>query len=150
MRSLGFAVLILAFATLSLSSCFLQPCATSFAGTGQTSKTITLQPIADAHVDNSNRTFNFGKNNMLRVENWHLLGTKINAYIMFDLSSIPADATVNHAELQVFCWLTWSETSSISVHQVLDDSWREDEITWNNAPSYFLGATDVVVVSYDD
>ena len=87
---------------------------------------------------------------MLRVENWHLLGTKINAYIMFDLSSIPADATVNHAELQVFCWLTWSETSSISVHQVLDDSWREDEITWNNAPSYFLGATDVVVVSYDD
>ncbi|MDH5795509.1 MAG: DNRLRE domain-containing protein, partial [Candidatus Bathyarchaeota archaeon] len=150
MRSLGFAVLILAFATLSLSSSFLQPCATSFAGTGQTSKTITLQAIADAYVDDSNSTFNFGELNTLRVESWNLPSAKRNAYIMFDLSSIPADATVNHAELQVFCWYTWSETSSISVHQVLDDSWREDEITWGNAPPYFFGATDIVVVSYDD
>jgi len=150
MRRLGPAVLILAFAIVLLSSSFLQPCATSFVGIGQTSKSITLQAIADAHVDSSNTTFNFGKNDMLRVENWHLLGTKRNAYIMFDLSSIPADATVNHAELQAFCWVTWSETSSISVHQVADDSWKEDEITWNNAPSYFPGATDIVVVSSAD
>lgn len=100
------------------------------------SDVVTLYPIADSFVNESSPNTNYG--------NCSWLGIKCNsyhryAYIMFDLSSLPPDATIIDANL----WLTltgidgygeWGVT--IGAHCCSNNSWNETEITWNNKPDF--------------
>ena len=62
------------------------------------------------------------------------VGKKI-AYLMFDLSYIPTDATLESAVLQLCC-AELTETHTIGIHYCSNNDWKENEITWKNKPSY--------------
>ena len=106
------------------------------------SEIITVYPVADAFVNESSPDANYGD------RNW--LGIRCNsynqyAYIMFDLSSLPSDATIIAANLG----LTLTDISGrgewgthIGTHYCSDNSWNEAEITWNNQPYFNSEATD--------
>lgn len=103
---------------------------------------ITLSPIADSFVNQTSPNTNYGSDTRLKVkcDPYYLY-----AYTMFDLSSLPPDATIIEAKL----WLTlrdidgygeWGVT--IGAHYCSDDSWNETGITWGNKPSFALEPTD--------
>lgn len=64
------------------------------------------------------------------------------AYLMFDLTEIPDNSVITHASL----WLYLRSDNTglatpVYVHQVGDDSWNENEITWNNQPGSATSTT---------
>jgi hypothetical protein len=69
-------------------------------------------------------------------------------YIEFDLSSIPAGATIESATLSLY-YYSWfgpsDQSETISLHKVTS-SWDENTITWALQPSYEAGATTSTVV----
>ncbi len=59
-----------------------------------------------------------------------------NGMIEFDLSSLPAGATINSATLELYEYGQCSvNMNSIDLHLNLG-SWEESSVTWSNAPSY--------------
>ena len=101
----------------------------------------TIYPVADSFVNESSPDANYGDRDWLgiRCNSYHQY-----AYIMFDLSSLPSDATIIAANLG----LTLTEISGrgewgahIGAHYCSDDSWNETEITWNNKPYFEYEAT---------
>lgn len=105
------------------------------------STTITLYPIADAHVNSSSPDTNYGNENSLYTSHNSELDY---AYVMFNLSSIPTDANVISAEFKVYLSDIEGYTGSIGTHYSSNDSWTELGITWNNKPSFAETATDTV------
>jgi len=100
------------------------------------SDTVTLYPIADSYVNESSPDTNYGNYTWLGIEcnSYHRY-----AYIMFDLSSLPPDATIIDANL----WLTLTSIGGtgewgvhIGAHYCSNNSWNETEITWNNKPDF--------------
>jgi ribosomal protein L40E len=105
---------------------------------GQAVKTITLYPTADSYVDSSNPDNNYGGSTSLFVE--HLKFEWIpdlinNAYLMFNLSELPAESSIQSAILTINVFYIGS-TTKIYMHYCPSVSWEELSITWNNAPEY--------------
>jgi len=97
---------------------------------------VTLDPIADSYVNESSPDTNYGNYTRLSIKcnSYHRY-----AYIMFDLSSLPPDATIIAANLGLT--LTSIGGSGewgvhIGAHYCPDNSWNETEITWNNKPDF--------------
>jgi len=103
---------------------------------------VTIYPVADSYVNQSEPDANYGSDTRLRIKCDSFYRY---AYVMFDLSSLSPDATIIEAKL----WLTlrdidgygeWGVT--IGAHYCSDDSWNETGITWNNKPSFASEPTD--------
>lgn len=97
---------------------------------------ITVYPIADSFVNQSSPDTNYGSNTELSIE---CNSYDEYAYIMFDLSSLPPDATIIAANL----WLTLTDIDgygewgvTIGTHYCSNNSWTETEITWDNKPDF--------------
>ena len=65
----------------------------------------------------------------------YALDVKIPVYIKFDLSSIPSDAEITSAKLELYA-ISVTTASDIIVIYCPDNSWNEREITYSNAPKY--------------
>jgi hypothetical protein len=95
-------------------------------------QTVTLNPVADAYVDNTSgttRTRNFGTVTTMNVDS-----SPVNiGYLRFDLASL-AGRTITGATLRV---RTGTDTSnnSQSVKPVSSTTWGETTITYNNRPA---------------
>lgn len=101
--------------------------------------TVKFNAMADSYVNSSYPSRNYGSLGSMSVEGGTL------AYIMFDLSSLPTNATIAKAAMKLFCYSgTWMMIGSgyISAHYCKDNSWTEDTITWENKPAYESNATD--------
>lgn len=117
----------------------------SFASAEETKK---LKPIKDVTLDPGNPDMNFGG------KEWLIMGKSGVDYaitlIMFDLSSIPANAMIEIASLKLYAFSVGA-TMRIGVHYSLNNTWPEYEITWDNALSYVThvekNATDIVTVA---
>ncbi|UCD26010.1 MAG: DNRLRE domain-containing protein, partial [Candidatus Bathyarchaeota archaeon] len=103
---------------------------------------VTLSPIADSYVNQSSPDTNYGSETRLKIEcnDYYRY-----AYMMFDLSSLPLDATIIEAKLRLTLrtiegYGEWGVT--IGVHYCPDDSWNEADITWNSKPSFASEPTD--------
>lgn len=103
---------------------------------------ISITPLADSYVDSSDTDVNKGGSNTLYTYNYEyeLLGTLYtyyhNAWLKFDLSKIPSEATVNSIILRMHTSIIGtSTTNQVGVFICDDNSWTELGITWNNAPS---------------
>lgn len=113
------------------------------------SKTVELNPIEDSYIEFGEPDINNGAASDLTVtgECWWSSGEKMGdrrAYIKFDLSSIPPNAQIDSAILQLyFNYKNVDETCSIGCYYCSDNSWNELLINWNNAPSHDSTATDV-------
>lgn len=116
---------------------------------GQAEKTVTLYPIADSYVDSSNPGNNYGGSTSLFVKNLkfeYIPNIIMNAYLMFNLSNLPPEATIRSATLTInVFWI--GSTTSIYVHYCPSASWNELSITWMNAPEYEKTPISMAVVA---
>jgi hypothetical protein len=110
----------------------------------------SIPAIADAYVDDSNPNTNYGSSLFLYTHNYsesvaqasagsgtqNEVGPIVRSWIKFDLSQIPAQATISSAALRMHTamWGTRS-VNKVSVSVCEDNSWTESGITWNNVPS---------------
>ena len=63
--------------------------------------------------------------------------TKYRSLLKFDLSSIPSNAIVTSASLNIYPYGGDSNTPLVELHRMSNDNWEEGTITWNNAPTSF-------------
>jgi hypothetical protein len=95
-----------------------------------------IVPTDDAYVDIGQPDSNLGSASKMYVGrfdvNWE------NAFLKFDLSSIPADATIQDVKLYLWCYDVFAGTG-VRAHPVDDDDWSEGTVTWNAAPSFDNG-----------
>jgi RHS repeat-associated protein len=101
--------------------------------------TVTLSASADAFIDQASSTTNFGTTNYLQTYPWTSSYTK-RSLIQFDLSGIPAGATIISADLYLYNYGTSGYTRTLAVHRVTS-SWTETGVTWNNFNGAFNGTS---------
>jgi len=109
---------------------------------------IVLSAIADSQVNEYQPNNNYGGNVELTVLS--RTGMQYQSYIMFDLSSIPSDSTIDSATLELYIHgiLQSPAGRTINCHRVTG-SWTEYGITWNNKPSYHSTASNYDIVPSD-
>ncbi|RLG23059.1 hypothetical protein DRN85_10090, partial [Methanosarcinales archaeon] len=106
--------------------------------------------VADATVDTIEKDTNKGGESYLEVSDTsqELFGAIQRAYLRFDVSGLPEDAMVESAILKLHVRMLGG-THTIGAHYCPDNSWKESEITWNNAPPFEAHVLDEVVISKD-
>jgi len=104
-------------------------------------RTVTLYSVADACVMEGRSSYNFGSTTDMWVGYDDYLdpdGKIVRSLVRFDLSSIPAGATINSATLRLYLVGSWDypgKTRTITTYRT-SSSWSEPSVTWNNKPSY--------------
>ncbi|HSL77401.1 MAG TPA: DNRLRE domain-containing protein, partial [Candidatus Limnocylindrales bacterium] len=140
------ASLYLSLAAMAVVVASLLPTATSAA------TTITLNPVADAHVAPAAPGNNYGSTNPLRTREG--TGTTSDpayrAYLKFDVSSL-AGQTIQSVTLRLF--VPSDPTPNVqNVYRVPDSGWGESTITNANAPqpeANTVGAAAVAATGYN-
>ena len=140
------AGLYLSSAATAVVLASLLPTATSAA------TTITLNPVADAHVAPAVPSSNYGATNPLRTREG--AGTSSDpayrAYLKFDVSSL-AGQTIESVTLRLF--VPSDPTPNVqNVYRVADSTWGESTITNANAPqpeASTVGSAAVPVTGYN-
>ena len=104
----------------------------------------TLSVAQDSWVNEGSAATNYGSDPTMSVQAVLILGQQ-QSFVQFDLSSIPAGATVRSAELRL------CDTGSIGVAldhdlELVDDTWDEDTITANNAPGVIGALPGLTIV----
>ncbi|MHA6480558.1 polysaccharide lyase family 8 super-sandwich domain-containing protein [Paenibacillus sp. strain BS8-2] len=114
---------------------------------------LVIESSDDAFVqDGSYANTNYGSEQILYTKTGGA-GYSRNAYVKFDLSSIPSD--VLHAYIQLVPVSAGMEGIVNEAHLINDHTWTESTVTWNNQPiagellSSFVVATDRSPVQID-
>jgi 2',3'-cyclic-nucleotide 2'-phosphodiesterase (5'-nucleotidase family) len=131
----------------SQSTAPLNLTATATPSTGAGVTTYTLAPLADAQVISANPTSNQGTSTNL-FDGSAATGSFQNerTWLRFDLSSLPTNANIVSAKLNMYCWKTTGASLPTELHSSSTDSWSETGITWNNQPT-FNGTLDTVTLN---
>ena len=108
------------------------------------SSTITLEAVEDAYVNASSAETNYGSANSVYVS---ANSEQDFTYLKYDLTSIPAEANIVSASMEVYLTDTggdiyWLPADKIGAYYCSDNSWTESEINWNNKPSFNSNPTD--------
>ena len=110
----------------------------------------TLQPDSaegkDAAVSSRFPESEYGSWPIIDVGNT-AAGTILRSYIQFDLSSVPENARVIYAYLDLYQYATsGTENFIIDLHKVTSE-WQEGTINWNSQPTYSTEAEDSVTIT---
>ena len=65
-------------------------------------------------------------------------GQIVRSLIKFDVSSVPAGASINSVTLRVYKWNSWDypgRSRTITAYRI-SSNWSESTVTWNSRPSY--------------
>ncbi len=85
-----------------------------------------VPPSGDTYVSSSYAKTNFGSGISLVV------GTGTNSYVQFNLSGIPAGASINKASLRLFVDAVGTK-GSFDVYEI-NSAWNENSLTYNTPP----------------
>jgi len=66
-------------------------------------------------------------------------------WMKFDLSTLPADATIGRVLLWLYCYTVPSGGGHVEVHSVDNKDWSEKDVTWNNSPGGVGGVLGPVI-----
>jgi hypothetical protein len=114
----------------------------------------TIYPIADTYVDSDHPSSNYGGGTYLDTYFWdynYIDDIKRNTYIKFDLSPYtPGIHNMSSATLRLYAWYVSGPTAHVAVCDCSGVSWREFEITWQNAPSFILVACGTTTIAIED
>jgi len=120
--------------------CFLSLVTVFVAGCAEKSEPLysnTTEVVAneDARVSEEFADTNYGSEPDLWADYYR--GYADDAFLYFDLSSIPTTAEVVNAELRIYISSTWNTQESDFVFSVedADKAWAEGTVTWNLAPT---------------
>ena len=110
--------------------------------TGSGAICVTLSPSADAVISSTSPALNFGNTQELNSLAWLDNGqTIMRSLLNFNLSSIPATATIGSAKLSLFYNPTSTEGNGqqygfFNESQIrrITGAWNENTVTWNNQP----------------
>ncbi len=97
----------------------------------------TLYTTADADVREAAPDQNRGANAFMHCR--CTINDLYRDFLKFDLSPIPATATITLAKLRVNCYqinALVAGATDVEARRVADDSWVEAEITWNNQKAF--------------
>lgn len=95
----------------------------------------TLLPTDDAHVASGNPTSNYGTSTTLYLQSQNSGFGNKRILTTFDLSQIPAGATVESAELQLYCYGTAGSSNLVAdLYAAASDAWQEETVTWAGQP----------------
>lgn len=109
---------------------------------------VTIYPSDDAYIDSNVPDDNFGSTTYLSVGHGIFDEAVTRSYLMFNLSSIPANKTVISARLRLDPGYVSIPSPQVGAHYLASDAWDETTITWNNAPTGFNPtATDTITVN---
>jgi hypothetical protein len=97
----------------------------------------------DAYLASGTPSTNFGTHGSIGGNTWTCSGPLClsRGLFKFDLSSIPAGATITNASLQLFADLNWSSSpttggpSNIGYLSRVTSSWAENTVTWGTQPN---------------
>jgi RHS repeat-associated protein len=100
--------------------------------------TITFQPD-DANVKDTTAVSGYPDTNT-STKTWVVAGTNANgqnrAYLWFNLPAIYSGASIQSASLDVYQYLTETNTDTvIDAHRIVQ-AWTDTTLTWNNKPDY--------------
>jgi hypothetical protein len=101
----------------------------------ETSYQSALSAVGDSYVNDLSVDTNYGTATTLRVGPYVAVPTNGNyrSFVAFDLSSLPADAVILTATLELY----QTNSGSISVAaQAVTGDWDEATVTWNTQPTY--------------
>ena len=122
--------------------------AQSHEASASTSTVAVLYPQSDASVDSHHPDAAYGDSSLLPVGPYG--GCTVDtcgrrALLRFDLTTIPPDADVASATLELHL-LRSTEESAVTVDlRRVAGSWSENEVTWNTVPELMPPATDASV-----
>jgi hypothetical protein len=126
-----------------------------FFNSAQAQCTVTLSPSADAQVfgrpDAVNTNNGASPELMVGTWTWNSVQGSYRSFIRFDLSGIPANATISGATLNLFANMNAFlqqghsnlTTSNASTITPVSAAWAENTITWSNQPGVGAGAVAV-------
>jgi hypothetical protein len=98
---------------------------------------------ADAYLASGSPNSNFGTHQSLGGNTWSCTGSLCTSrgLFKFDLSSIPAGATITSASLELFADLNWSTSpttggpNNAGYLSRVTSSWVENTVTWGSQPT---------------
>jgi len=133
-------MLITLFLVSFLADSYVPQATASYIGS---TTTVTLYSIADSYVNASSPDTNYGDEQYLYVNGNSTDLSRNLIYVNFDLSSIPQNAYIVSANLELrlsgFSNLYYGIIGggdSIGAYYCSDNSWAELGITWNNRPEF--------------
>lgn len=103
-------------------------------GSGYTFFTKKIFVSEDAPIYEDSPNSNYGQNAYDFAKNY--TGATWVSYLKFSLSQIPNDAEIISAKVFLRCDAIYGTSHISNIRSCSNDSWTEDSITWNNAPSY--------------
>ncbi len=87
----------------------------------------TVNPVADAYVDSTLPSTNYGTSTQIRVDGSPI----VNSYLRFDVSGV--SGSVAQATLRIYA--NSSLNSGVTANRVADNTWGESTINYGNAPA---------------
>jgi len=100
---------------------------------------VNLKPTADSFINDNDDpppfdyiNKNYGSAHSLITSDEPVVRASL---LKFDLSSIPADVTIDSAILRLYLYNTDQATSTTLTCRRLTGDWEENGVTWNNQPS---------------
>lgn len=95
---------------------------------------------ADSYVSSADPDSNHGSETILQASG--------DYYSYLKFTDLPSDATIVDAKLKLYTTHEYTTSVEIVVYFCSDNSWVEDEITWNNKPLNSIGVLDRITI-YD-
>ncbi len=104
--------------------------------------TVAFTSTADSWLSSrSGETGNHGSDTELRI----MAGNRY-PLVMFDLSSIPSEATITSARMRTYVSTSFVSGGTVDAHRITS-TWTESGVTWSSRPSYSGTATSSISVT---
>ncbi len=87
----------------------------------------------DSWIDQNNQSYNGGSDTTMSVQNRNNQARR--SLIYFDISSIPENATINSATLELYATAVPSSSQLLDIYRITQ-SWTENGVNWSNQPTY--------------
>ncbi|MEZ4708379.1 MAG: DNRLRE domain-containing protein [Caldilineaceae bacterium] len=125
---LKFTRAVLAILTCLLWATITPAAVTQAAPPAQTTANTTLIATQDVRLQGGSPDKGFNGYIWVGTPNGHL------AFMQFDLTQLPADAAIDHADLVLGFTGNYSPTANVEIGY-LDGPWDQDTVTWNTKPN---------------